>query len=432
MNHILKSDLKIQYSSLIIIPILFVGCSFLSSINESKDKEFNLLLNEGKKSFYNGNYKESIEFLENAILLKPNHQESHYFLGYSYERYSSKDGAYMLETSLDLVSKSSNHFKKVIKISPEYKGELVVLDPYSKLTAIWGSLAMAYIAKGEIDSAKWAFKKGKLEGGYYPSLIEYNKNIMTTCDKNAVLFTNGDNDTYPMWYLQFIENFRTDITVVNVSLLNAQWYIKQQKNDYPFGINNFNISMSDSSIDRLSPVLFEEELIQLNVPNDSLVPSGHIEWLLKPTYKEKALRIQDLVILNFLIENNWQRPAYFSTTVAHINMLGLNNYLQMDGLALQVIPYGGHNISEEKLEKNLLENYKFAYINDELNKYIPGMIGLYQNYLLCFYYLANGYFQSGNSIKAKEITKFMNKKMPDVPIFNDQLKSSIEELIKNL
>ena len=107
------------------------------------------------------------------------------------------------------------------------------------------------VFESKIDSAKWAFKTGKADGGFYPAIIEYNKNIMASCKPNAILFTNGDNDTYPNWFLQFIDNYRQDITVVNLSLLNVPWYIKQLKNNYLTGTNNLKINLSDEDIDQL-------------------------------------------------------------------------------------------------------------------------------------------------------------------------------------
>ena len=57
----------------------------------------------------------------------------------------------------------SDHFKKSIEINPHYRGEKVVLDPYSKITSVWGVLAEAYFTMGKIDSARWCFEKGKKE-----------------------------------------------------------------------------------------------------------------------------------------------------------------------------------------------------------------------------------------------------------------------------
>ena len=88
----------------------------------------------------------------------------------------------------------------------------------------WYGLVTNYMEKGEEEKADLALRR-LLEAGAVPDeVMDYNYNVLATLDKNAVLITNGDMDTYPIWMLQRIENFRTDVTMVNRSLLNTDWY----------------------------------------------------------------------------------------------------------------------------------------------------------------------------------------------------------------
>ena len=96
---------------------------------------------------------------------------------------------------------------------------------------------------------------------------EYARNILAGLDENAILFTNGDNDTFPIWYLQEVEKFRNDITVVNLSLVNLPWYVKQLKQnpDKPLAMQR-----SDAEIDALIVENFGDYTITNLQVTDSL------------------------------------------------------------------------------------------------------------------------------------------------------------------
>ena len=305
------------------------------------------------------------------------------------------------------------------------------MGPYSKLQNEWGSLAFKYLFDGKIDSAKWAFETGKADGGFFPAIMEYNKNIMASCKPNTVLFTNGDNDTYPMWFLQFIDGYRKDITVINLSLLNVPWYIKQLKNNYPTGTNNLKISIGDEEIDHLSTKLWEDKKVTLLV-DDPLNKNGMLQWTVKPTIEGEVIRVQDIMVMEILESNSWERPIYFSTTVANVNKIGLDKYLSLEGLVYKLETHMQF-INPEEL-KNNLEKYKHETLDDHHIKNVPEISWMFLNYRAAYIQLTNYFIEEGNLDKAKVVIKTMNSKIPEdkIPYYNEEFKNEIERLTHEL
>ncbi len=403
--------------------IIFFLCICLSNYAFTQDVIDNAiqLVNEEK-------YNEAVRILEEFILREPENPHAYYLLGQAYFKLHCSDGSLIENTDINLALKASINFKKVIELTPEYKGMIFILDPYSKLTSIWGTMAMTYTCKNNMDSAKICLKYGRKEGGFYDALLEYNKNLLATCEKNSILFTNGDNDTFPMLFLQMIENYRTDVTIVNTSLLNTQWYIKQLKNRYPAGNNNVSMNFSNEEIDSLSPCLWSEKKVEIN-HQDSTMANQKLSWILKPTIEGIGLRIQDLAMFRIIKSNFCQRPIYFSYTLNPDNFLGLNEYLMDEGLAYR-LNYDGSGIDAEKIYLNLFENYTFESLRNNSSKYVIDLRGFVQNYRYVFINLAEFWCKNNDRHMTKIIVERMYNKIPEdlIPYPNIEVKSYLLEL----
>ncbi|MBK8805148.1 MAG: tetratricopeptide repeat protein [Bacteroidales bacterium] len=298
---------------------------FISSLLFSQSINFETLLQEGKRELYKDsehqNLNNAIKKLEQAILIEPKNAEAHYFLGYAYSRFNSFDGRSIISMNSNLTIKSSEQFEIVNRLTPKYNGEILVLDPYSKLTGEWGGQAMCYIYKNKLDSALWAFKEGKKRGGFGNFFLSINRKVLDSCSPNAILITSGDNFTIPLWYLQFVEHYRTDVTVIDISLLNTLWYPKFIKNK-----NKISFGKKYKELDSVIFKPWTDTKISIKTPNKKV-----FSWILKPSYStnyEQYILRNDVLLLNLLKKNKFNREVYFTTGFYEANKLSLSNHLK--------------------------------------------------------------------------------------------------------
>ncbi len=202
---------------------------------------------------------------------------------------------------------------------------------------------------------------------------DYSYNILQTCEKDAILFTNGDNDTFPLWFLQDVEGVRRDVRIVNLSLANTPWYVQQMKNKpYYHEARAVPISIPDRQISTLSASVWEPRAMSLPVPKEAYarygvtdtaaMNSGRIEWQVNNTLQfgqTKAIRVQDMLILDIVLTNEWKRPIYFAVTCSPDSKIGLDAYLCFHGLAWRLeprkIPKGASDLDHGILETNLMQ-----------------------------------------------------------------------------
>ena len=205
-----------------------------------------------------------------------------------------------------------------------------------------------------VAMVKADFKEHNRSGNYVA--WDYAYNMLNSCEPYGIIFTNGDNDTFPLWYLQEVEGVRKDVRVVNLSLLNTDWYIKQLR-DYDPPIP---IKMNDIEISEISPVRWEPK--EMNVPGPEGTSSAGLSWTLKPTYHNRFLRVQDIMIYRLIMACKWTRPIYFAVTVSDDNRIGLDDYLQMEGMVFKLHPEKVAPINYEKMKQNIIQSPEIDYV----------------------------------------------------------------------
>ena len=266
---------------------------------------------------------------------------------------------------------------------------------------------------------------------YFP--VDWGCNLLKSCEKDAVLFTNGDNDTFPLWYLQSVEGFRTDVTVANLSLLNTKFYLDQILRSE----NSFPVDTAISNRPYLSIISLDKPAEIKIPPPDKPVSGFTTSDTLKVTYEGRAIGdrklvfVQDYVLASFLKNNAWKRPVCFAITVSPQNTLGLSQYVANAGLVNKLLPVTDVNFLPEKLENNLLNVYEYNYFNDKKVRADRNTSLLFNNFRYLYIQLAEYYLDSGNMQKAREIFDLMSDKLPDWR-FSDRQNEFVKNFEKRL
>lgn len=200
-------------------------------------------------------------------------------------------------------------------------------------------------------------------GLYTPSMISTAKNYLESCDSNAILFVNGDNDTYPLIYVQEVMEFRKDILIVNLSLLNTTRYFDCMTNYYDPN-HKFPTSFSKEELDEQELMYVyvgkSHDTISIKHVMDTIHNKGNVFTINskratkyhktvgdrlflegKDSIMHIKLRAGHLIRSKFiwmdmLVENNWESPVYFAISVGKDQYSEFKNYMELSGLTYKL------------------------------------------------------------------------------------------------
>jgi hypothetical protein len=230
---------------------------------------------------------------------------------------------------------------------------MLIANPQKQQSAVLGVLSFAFFF---VPVHKFIVNYASANGSGSEVASDYAYNLLQSCEKNAILVTNGDNDTFPLWYLQSVDGVRQDVRIVNLTLLNTSWYALELKHDSSSGARPVAFTSTDAELEDMQSVQFEPQVIEIPVdsaavqscrgaffPADSSVVNRNVLSFYMPNTIEqgtlKGLRPQDVFLLDIVRTSAFRRPIYFASSVPPNGMLGLRSHLQITGLAYKLVPY---------------------------------------------------------------------------------------------
>lgn len=296
---------------------------------------------------------------------------------------------------------------------------------------------------------------------------DFAMNYLNSCEKDAVIFTNGDNDTFPLWYLQEVEGIRTDVRVVNLSLLNTDWYINQMKRaayegkPVPFSLeepqyragqreqvlmdtrntryytvqehmeflkrnDESNVHVNPGTSDKYYYLQSNKFILPVNkeaIRKQNWLPESVVDtlpdelrWELKKSYILKS----EVMVLDLLANFNWERPIYFAVTVGGSNYFGLDPFFSMEGMAYRLMPYrtASHDgqtgeVNTELMYKRLMEEFRWGNMNDPKVYLDETNLRMSYNFRSTFIRVADKLRQEGQRDKALKLLDKLEELLPD-------------------
>jgi len=249
-----------------------------------------------------------------------------------------------------------------------------------------------------INTIKTHYQSHDRSKDYVP--VDYAWNILQSCEKDAILFTNGDNDTFPLWYLQEVENIRRDVRVVNLSLLNTDWYILQLK--HLMGIEMF---LEDEEI-KWIPAETQGSYIYYRPEKRFFDRIRKKMRYLTPEQDARTgrvMRVQDQMIEQIYIAN-FKKPIYFSGSVPQSNRWTIGEFLIRRGIVLKVDPdtsKARYNLAAS--DSLITQVYRYRGLGDLEAYKDDNNVGLTTTFPERFCELAINHLEAGDSTRALEI-----------------------------
>lgn len=313
-------------------------------------------------------FEEAIDILQKEIKINPKNAEAYYWLG-RYSHFLVYDTRPFTKKS-DSWSKNEviENLKKAINLKPDFG------DAYYFLAAEYGARARESLKKGDATQAKKELIQAHQLGGFPNYLIEYARSILSSCDKDAILFSNWDAPVNALMYVQLAEGFRKDVSLIILNLLERPYYVKLLRDGIPNEINNVPINWNDNLIMDMHSY-FPWNTLTIKIPVSAFTKREYlisdsvtqINLDIPGQYGGSSLWIGTAAILNILENNKYTRPIFCALPKGD-DMFYFTDYLKAEGFVSRLMPYKTKNtdfdFDTSKIENSILTESNYKHFNE--------------------------------------------------------------------
>ena len=284
---------------------------------------------------------------------------------------------------------------------------------------------------------------------------DFGANYLNSCDKEAIIFCNGDNDTFPLWYNIEVEEERDDVRACNLSYLQTDWYISQMKRPYyhspglPISWDEKDYMPAKNEIawveNRLNTPLEVKKAFQFLHSTDprtkrdgeGYIPSDQLYVFSPDSQKvmfKKARRFtrSEMMVMEMLSTNQWKRPMYFAVTIGSDYHLGLDPYLELTGLAYRITPERSKNgkprVNTEVMYDNMLHKFKYGNMNVPDIYIDENTMRMCRTHRMMFCQLAEALYDEKQYDKALEVLDFAEEMLPGYNVPYDYTSATMASL----
>lgn len=389
------------------------------------------LMEKAIVEFENANYPGAIEYLQLALAESPDDADVYYYMGY-FTHYLCYDSVPLTGFGREKSDEVLHYLQKAVELDPNYG------NAYYFIGTEYGARARDEMQRGNVGGVIQEFRQGKQAGGYPDWLIEFGRNTLRSCNRDAILFTGGDAGTNSIQYLQWVEGYRTDVTVIPGAFLDRPWFVAFLKQGVDSIVRPAPISWSDQQIESMHPYKWKTNTIRIPIPDSVRQAYGAeqpaMEYELSPNlgWGETLglLSAGRAAFADILLTNKWERPIYFSMGCSPSAWEGLRPYIQLSGFAQRLLPFKPPtSVDIEKTKTLLLDDNNYRFLPTVRDTDMPRASSLLQNYRACFMRLIYQYAKNSEIEAGKVILAAMDRNVPEdiLPIL-EQFESNIDAL----